>query len=185
MIDLEKETISVTENILLRDAKISDIDDYLSIPFEKELLKMYGSSLDYRTEKSREKAEILIEEIKSNPLEWAIDYNGVFIGQVNLTIEKEDNKARFAIGIFNPNYWGKNIGTSVTKAIIKYGFTSLNLNKIYLRVLDYNVRAISSYKKAGFIEEGRDRNGALINNQYHTDVYMGILKEEYNDQSTN
>lgn len=181
MIDLGKEAISVTENILLRDAKISDVDDYLGVPFEKELLKMYGSSLDYRTEKSREKAEILIEEIKSNPLEWAIDYNGIFIGQVNLTVEKKDNKARFAIGIFNPDYWGKSIGTSVTKEILKYGFNTLNLNKIYLRVLDYNERAINSYKKAGFIEEGRDRNGALINNQYHTDVYMGILKDEYKE----
>ncbi len=178
---MEKVSIRVTKNILLRDAKLSDIDDYLRVPFDEELLTMYGSSLDYRTEKSREKAELMIEEIKSNPLEWVIDYDGNFIGQVNLKVEKEDNKARFAIGIFNPNYWGKSIGTDVTKSILKYGFTKLNLNKIYLRVLDYNERAIKSYKKSGFIEEGRDRKGALINNQYHTDIYMGILKAEYKD----
>lgn len=178
---MEKTTISVTENILLRDAKLSDVEDYLSVPFDKELLKMYGSSLDHRTEKSREKAELWIEEINSNPLEWVIDYEGVFIGQVSLKLEEEDNKARFAIGIFNPNYWGKSIGTSVTKAVLNYGFNTLNLNKIYLRVLDYNERAINSYKKAGFIEEGRDRKGALINNQYHTDIYMGILKDEYKE----
>ncbi|MBA4470162.1 GNAT family N-acetyltransferase, partial [Staphylococcus aureus] len=40
-------------------------------------------------------------------------------------------------------------------------------------------RAIKSYKKVGFIEEGRDREGALINNQYCTDIYMGILKKDY------
>ncbi|SUM37318.1 MULTISPECIES: GNAT family N-acetyltransferase [Mammaliicoccus] len=178
---MEKTTIRVTENILLRDAKLSDVEDYLSVPFDKELLKMYGSSLDHRTEKSREKAELWIEEINSNPLEWVIDYEDVFIGQVSLKLEEEDNKARFAIGIFNPNYWGKRIGTSVTKVILNYGFNTLNLNKIYLRVLDYNERAINSYKKAGFIEEGRDRKGALINNQYHTDIYMGILKDEYKE----
>lgn len=176
---MKKVSISVTENVLLRDAKISDIDDYLKVQFDKELLKMYGSTLDYRTEKSREKAKLMIEEIRNNPLEWVIDYDGNFIGQVNLKVEKEDNKARFAIGIFNPNYWNKSIGTNVTKSILKYGFTTLNLNKIYLRVLDYNERAINSYKKSGFIEEGRDRKGALINNQYHTDIYMGILKAEF------
>nr|WP_263315131.1 GNAT family protein [Mammaliicoccus sp. Marseille-Q6498] len=172
-------SIRVTENILLRDAKLSDIDDYLEVPFDEELLTMYGSTLDYRTEKSTEKAELMIDEIKSNPLEWVIDYDGNFIGQVNLKVEEVDNKARFAIGIFNPIYWGKGIGTNVTKVILNYGFTTLNLNKIYLRVLDYNERAINSYEKSGFIEEGRDRKGALINNQYHTDIYMGILKDEF------
>ncbi|WP_017000768.1 hypothetical protein [Mammaliicoccus lentus] len=34
------------------------------------------------------------------------------------------------------------------------------------------------------MKKARDRNGGLINNQYHTDVDMGILKEEYKGELT-
>ncbi len=177
--NLKKVEIQVSEGILLRDAINDDINDYLAVPFNEELLKMYGSSMDHRTKKSKEKVANMIEEIKNNPFEWVIDYNGKFIGQASLKLEKEDNKARYAIGIFNPNYWSKAIGSNVTKSLLEYAFNNLDLHKVYLRVLDYNLRAIKSYKKVGFIEEGRDREGALINKQYCTDIYMGILKKDY------
>jgi RimJ/RimL family protein N-acetyltransferase len=45
--------------------------------------------------------------------------------------------------------------------------------------LEYNRRAIRCYEKCGFIKEGLDREGALIEGQYETDIYMGILKNEY------
>ncbi|MDW4419350.1 N-acetyltransferase, partial [Staphylococcus saprophyticus] len=61
--------------------------------------------MNSNTEKSLDKARLLVNEIKTNPYEWVIEYNGKFIGQVRLTIDNENNKAKFAIGIFNPQYW--------------------------------------------------------------------------------
>jgi hypothetical protein len=72
---LKKVEIQVSEEILLRDAINDDINDYLAVPFNKELLEMYGSSMDYRTKKSKEKVANMIEEIKNNPFEWVIDYD--------------------------------------------------------------------------------------------------------------
>jgi len=48
-----------------------------------------------------------------------------------------------------------------------------------LRVLEYNQRAISCYQKCGFVIEGREREGALVEDKYETDVMMSILEHEY------
>lgn len=174
-----KQRLTVNENIKLRRAIDEDAYEYFKIPFNKELLKMYGSSISPSTEKSLDKAKLLVAEINANPYEWAIEYKGKFIGQVRLTIDDENNKGKFAIGIFNPKYWNKGIGTNVTNTILSFSFFELKLHRIYLKVLAYNKRAIKAYKNVGFKVEGEEREGAYINGKYETDIHMGILKSEY------
>jgi len=41
--------------------------------------------------------------------------------------------------------------------MLRHGFNELNLNRIYLRVYETNLRGIRSYEKAGFKLEGRLR----------------------------
>ncbi|MBG9209508.1 GNAT family protein [Mammaliicoccus sciuri] len=172
--------IYINQDLILRNAETKDIDDYLSVPFNKELLMMYGSTMDYRTSKSKEKAALLIKEIQNEPYEWAIVYQDKFIGQVRLVIDDINNKAKFAIGIFNPECWSMGIGTKVSAAVVNYGFEYLKLHKIYLRVLKYNARAIKAYEKVGFIIEGEERDSAFIKGEYYNDIHMGILKSEFN-----
>ncbi|MEQ7789905.1 GNAT family N-acetyltransferase [Staphylococcus nepalensis] len=178
-----KQTIFVNDNIKLRDALDGDAKEYVEIPFDEELLKMYGSEMNVNKEKSLDKAKLLVNEIKTNPYEWAVEYEGKFIGQVRLTIDDENHKAKFAIGIFNPKYWNKGIGTKVSNAILNFGFSELKLHRIYLKVLAYNKRAIKSYENVGFKVEGEEREGAYINGKYETDIHMGILKSEYQQSS--
>ncbi|MBF0812830.1 GNAT family N-acetyltransferase [Staphylococcus saprophyticus] len=174
-----KQSLTVNENIKLRDSIDEDTYEYLKIPFNKELMKMYGTEINKNEAKSLDKAKSLIDEINSNPYEWAIEYKGKFIGQVRLTIDNKNNKAKFAIGIFNSQYWNKGIGTNVTNKILNFGFSELKLHRIYLKVLSYNKRAIKSYENAGFKIEGEEREGAYINGKYETDIHMGILNNEY------
>lgn len=178
-----KELIQIDKSIKLRDALDDDAEEYFKIPFDEELLKMYGSEMNVNKEKSLDKAKLLVNEIKTNPYEWAVEYEGKFIGQVRLTIDDENHKAKFAIGIFNPKYWNKGIGTKVSNAILNFGFSELKLHRIYLKVLAYNKRAIKSYENVGFKVEGEEREGAYINGKYETDIHMGILKSEYQQSS--
>lgn len=179
-----KQRIIVDERIILREAIEEDAVEYTSIPFNAELLKMYGSEMNPDTQKSMERSLMLIKEIQDNPYEWAIEYEQRFIGQVRLTVDEHNHKAKFAVGIFNPAYWNKGIGTRVTEAVLQYGFKQLNLHRIYLVVLKYNERGIKSYLKAGFVIEGEEREAALINGKYETDVHMSILREEYMDRKS-
>ena len=68
--------------------------------------------------------------------------------------------------------------------MVRYGFDTLNLERISLRVFDYNTRAIRAYEKVGFRKEGVLRRDHFSEGAYHDTVIMGILREERKDQNT-
>ncbi|MBU5453858.1 GNAT family N-acetyltransferase [Caproiciproducens sp. MSJ-32] len=74
----------------------------------------------------------------------------------------------------------KGYGEEVLNLLLYYGFNYLNLNNIMLRVFSFNERAINCYKKVGFKEMGRRRQSYYLRGNYYDEVYMDILREEYN-----
>jgi RimJ/RimL family protein N-acetyltransferase len=50
---------------------------------------------------------------------------------------------------------------------------------VSLRVLASNTRAIASYRKCGFVEEGREREAALASSGWQDDIIMGVLDREW------
>lgn len=80
---------------------------------------------------------------------------------------------------FDHSVWGKGLGTEITQIVLQYAFEELKLHRVDLRVIEYNQRAIACYEKCGFVKEGIEREGALIEDNYETDVMMSILDREY------
>jgi RimJ/RimL family protein N-acetyltransferase len=92
-----------------------------------------------------------------------------------------------AIGIGDPAYRGNGYGTDALRVLLRYGFMELNLYRIQLDAFSYNERAIKSYRKVGFVSEGRQRGMLLRNGQRWDFVYMSVLRDEWlamNDGST-
>ena len=114
---------------------------------------------------------------------WHIFRGAEVIGVAFLhSLEPNDKRARYAVGIYNKDNWNKGYGQEITQAVLKYAFIEVKLHKIDLRVLAYNKLAIASYKKSGFIQEGILRENAFINNVWHDDIIMGILSHEFNNK---
>ena len=86
-------------------------------------------------------------KVLKHPCKWVIEYDRRCIGIVGLTPYKDDNKGRYSIEIYNTTKYGLEIGTEVTKMVLDYAFNILKYHKVYLRVLDYNKRAIRCYEK--------------------------------------
>lgn len=169
------------QSVVLRKPKDSDIMDYLNVEFNKELIRMYGGNTQKLSPKTLQNAQKFIQSIINNKLEWAVEYQGRMIGQARLTVSEIDNRARYAVGLFNPSVWGKGLGTEITQLVLQYAFEELKVHRVDLRVLEYNKRAIKCYENCGFIKEGVEREGALIEGKYETDVFMSILDREYNE----
>ena len=85
------------------------------------------------------------------------------------------------VGLFigEKSYWDKGIGTEVMCLLLKHGFETLNLNRIGLMVFENNHRAIRAYEKAGFIHEGRTRQGHYQEGEYLDIIHMSILRAEW------
>ena len=103
-----------------------------------------------------------------------------FIGFVALhSIEWNNQACLLAIGIGNPDYLGKGYGTEALNLILRYAFYELNLNRVGLDVISYNLPAIKAYEKAGFLVEGRMRSAVLRDGKQYDRIIMGILREEW------
>ena len=94
-------------------------------------------------------------------------------------IDWRNRSSEFGIMIGDKTYWTQGYGTEAVRLLIKHGFNSLNLNRIFLRVFENNPRAIRAYEKAGFVHEGRERQAEFRDGRYIDVLLMSILKDEF------
>jgi RimJ/RimL family protein N-acetyltransferase len=60
------------------------------------------------------------------------------------------------------------------RLVLRYAFDELNLHRVSLTVFEYNERALRTYRKLGFVEEGRQRARLLRFGKRWDMVVMGI-----------
>lgn len=87
--------------------------------------------------------------------------------------------AEFGVMIGDKSCWNQGYGTEAVRMLVQHGFNTLNLHRIYLRVLENNPRAIRAYEKVGFIHEGRQRQAEYKDGRYIDLLVMSVLKDEF------
>jgi len=100
----------------------------------------------------------------------------------NCSIFDINRRARSAeVGLFigDKSCWNKGYGTEVMRLLLRYGFGTLNLNRIFLRVDAENMGGIHAYEKAGFIHEARLRESDFREGSYCDDLIMSVLRSEW------
>jgi ribosomal-protein-alanine N-acetyltransferase len=172
-----------SKRTLLRPFQRSDVQGRVRCGKDPEIIRMFGGSPDFEKpiEMPLAEANAWYEHVSNdgNPLHWAVEFEGQFIGTARLEdIDGIDRHARYAIGLLDRARLGIGLGEEVTRAVLRYGFGDLELHRVDLRVLADNIRAIDCYLRCGFVEEGRLRESAFIGGQWHDDVIMGILEHE-------
>jgi RimJ/RimL family protein N-acetyltransferase len=94
-------------------------------------------------------------------------------------IEWTNRSAELGILIGDKSVWDKGYGTETMILLLRHGFETLNLNRLFLHVYASNARAIRSYVKAGFVEEGRLREALYKNGRYDDIIVMSVLRSEW------
>ena len=121
-----------------------------------------------------------INKINGYEQKAIITTEGEHIGWIYLKqIERLNKHAELGMAIGKEAYWGKGYGLSAKKEMLIRGFNELELNKIWLRVEVANERAIKSYKRMGYIEEGILRQDRLRNGEFVDRLRLSILKQEF------
>jgi RimJ/RimL family protein N-acetyltransferase len=64
--------------------------------------------------------------------------------------------------------------------MLKHGFETLNLHRIFLHVYETNPSAIQTYEKVGFVKEGIMRDAIYRNGCYINVLLMSVLRSEWN-----
>jgi len=102
------------------------------------------------------------------------------VGLIGLDkIDLRNASAELQIIIGDVECWGKGFGGEAICVLLDHAFSRMNLHRVYLRVADYNDRAITCYKACGFQAEGRLRHDHFHKGAYRDALVMSILKEEF------
>jgi RimJ/RimL family protein N-acetyltransferase len=170
--------------VRLREPRDEDAAAWRALGRDPGIARMFGVD--------RAAAEIPLQEadalawlarLRSHRHAWIIEHEGRLIGEIRLhSLEPKDKAARIAIAIFDPRRLGMGLGTEAICLVLAYGFGTIGLHRIDLRVLAFNERAIRAYRKCGFAIEGRLREAALVDGERHDDLIMGLLASEFRER---
>ncbi len=94
---------------------------------------------------------------EAGSVEWVVETEGQFLGTARLHSFDDDASARYAVGFFDPDRLGRGFGTEVTNLVVEYAFSSLELRRLELAVLEFNERAIRATAAADFVRCGACR----------------------------
>lgn len=164
MIDLQE--------VVLRPLEETDAEDLYSFRNDWEVIRHLGGfSAGYSRASMGE--WVARHSNRTDEILWAIatSENQRCIGHVGLyKIDYRVRKAEFALVIGDRTWWARGLGTKVTKAVVEWGFSELNLHKITLKVLADNLRALHVYEKLGF-----QREGVLHDDQFREGRYLDLV----------
>lgn len=115
---------------------------------------------------------------KVNRYPFAVEtFDGKHIGNCTCyDINEAKGEAQLGIMIGDRNYWDKGYGTDALTAMVNHVFLNTNLKRIYLKTLEWNLRAQKCFEKCGFMPCGQlHRNGQIF-------VVMEIRREQWAKQ---
>jgi RimJ/RimL family protein N-acetyltransferase len=103
------------------------------------------------------------------------------VGFANIVnIDWKNRTAFHGLKIANKKFRARGIGTDTVMAIMKYAFEELQLNRLDSTIIEYNEPSRRLYcDKCGWMVEGVRRKAVFKSNEYHDELIVGILREEY------
>ncbi|WP_251213116.1 GNAT family N-acetyltransferase [Adlercreutzia murintestinalis] len=108
-----------------------------------------------------------------------IDDNDKYMGTISLkNIDMTNRCAEYAISTRSIAH-GTGLAYQATLDILDVAFKKLELNRVYLNVLDLNGRARGFYEKVGFSYEGRSRQALRIDSAFHDLLWFSVLQDEF------
>lgn len=101
------------------------------------------------------------------------------VGAIGLrSINWRSRNAEFWIYLGERSARGKGMAEEATRLLLRFGFNTLGLHRIFLQVNVTNQAAIRLYRRVGFIEEGTLREGAFAEGIFVDRLLFSLLADE-------
>ncbi|SHK07552.1 ribosomal-protein-alanine N-acetyltransferase [Clostridium amylolyticum] len=171
-----------TERLLLRQVVDKDLEQLYEILSDAEVAKFdYFYPVTSKLE-ALKFVERYNEELKENEeITW-----GIILKESNKLIgicclgDFDEGARRTEIGYdIAQAQWGNGYATEAIKAVIDYGFNTMNLNRIEATITPGNNASVNVLRKLNFIQEGIVRERDLIKGKLEDGIIMSILKRDY------
>lgn len=101
-----------------------------------------------------------------------------FVGAIEIRIDRRYQRGELGFWIGKP-HWNTGYCTEAGQAVLEYGFSRLNLNRIYANHFSRNAASGRVMQKLGMLHEGHARQHVKKGDRFEDIEIYGILKEEW------
>lgn len=145
--------------------------------------KLQTTTSHHRYPNTIEKQQILFDRQSqdNSHLQLAVIKKGEIVGTVTLfQINHLDQKAELSVHVFDSTREKTKIAIEAVSLLIHHGFSALNLNKIYVGLMEglegWGSILMDFFK---FAEEGRKRQDVFKNGKFVDIILLSLLKSDY------
>ena len=164
------------ENIYFKPLSTYDVQEIHSYASDEDVSRFIG----WKLMKTLNETHNYIEEMLERESEGTHLYASIVLKSTQKIIGTAmifnfDHEAKHAeIGyVFHRSYWSKGYGTETVALVDDFAFDSLNLHKLYARVVGANIGSIRVLEKNGFKLEGCLKDYFFIDNSYYDEMLFG------------
>lgn len=171
-----------TERLILRKMILNDAEAVFAYASNSEVSRYTLWETHRSIEDSRAFLEFATQKYENGgEPDWGIVYrgNGCLVGACGL-VNWEAEHARAEVGfVLSREYWGRGLMSEAVRAILRFGFERMNLNRIEARCIAENAASARVMEKAGMVYEGTLRQREYIKGAYRDIKLYAILKKGF------
>jgi [ribosomal protein S5]-alanine N-acetyltransferase len=171
-----------TERLILRRLTIDDKEDLYEYASEP----MVSRFVPWEAHKSLEDSEEFLTYITNayaqcKKLSWAIELKDEqkMIGTIDFVNWVPKHYKAEITYVLSPKYWGLGYTMEAAKEILRYGFDTMQLNRVEAPIMIENKQSQRVLEKLGLKFEGTARETFLLNGEFLDLAMYSILKKEY------
>jgi RimJ/RimL family protein N-acetyltransferase len=102
------------------------------------------------------------------------------IGRIGLNrFRRRDRICALYLYVGEPEFWGQGYARDAVMTLLGYAFERWDLLQVELWTLGDNDRAVSMYRKCGFVEEARLRRRSFKQGAWTDHVVMSVDRDEF------
>jgi [ribosomal protein S5]-alanine N-acetyltransferase len=167
-----------TPRLKLRPYTEADIPELLPLIGTREVA---ATTLRIAHPYTEQDAKAFLELAKDPDKLWlaiTLRSNGRQIGGIGLRVEKQHQHAELGYWLGVP-FWGHGYATEATADILRYGFETLALHRIFASHFKHNPASGRILKKVGMKYEGCQREHLLKWDRFVDSELYGLLRREW------
>ena len=179
-----KNAFRTGKRIYLRPLEIEDVPFLQALVNNEEIHPFLGVYWPLNGVAERAWLEGLYANREKFPFGIALQEGDRLIGSCELRLGPAAHRtADLGIGIGESGFQGKGYGSEAIGLLLEYGFGTLNLNRIELKVYGNNARGIRCYEKCGFRREGVLRESRWWGGRWWDTLQYAVLAHEWQSLS--
>ena len=172
----------VGERTVLRELDNADADDVFAFRSDPEVQRYNSAPMQDLAEASALIEDLRAEYVAHQAVHWAVTMRGDshVIGLMGLAAWQTYH-SRAEIGYdLRRDHWGRGLATDAVRAILAFGFTRLDLQRVEAQTIADNHASVRLLRRLGFQLEGvRRKYSWEEDGTFHDGAIYGLLRHEF------